>query len=232
MRCRRSLVSNKVKYPGAYLNNRVHDAKPKQKQLRALFLPSCIHFYIVYLPSDQVNVPNASAYVLSVGDVQDDDSKAQIRFNQTPTDHPIVIYGVKKLNLHEVSYNGIKDCPTLETWMYSGETKAHEVGILLTKTWVFAQLAWYLFFLFQFSFDCKEAQEDYEYFKNIHRIKVFLDRVTHIDTVFRHALFENKGARPKKDAFQIYFVDAGTSTTSDSKCFFSNNVTSKCFFYY
>ncbi len=85
------------------------------------------------------------------------------------------------------------------------------------------------FFPFQFDFDCKEAQEDYQYFQNIHRIKVFLDRVTHTDTVFRHPLFENKGARPKKDAFQIYFVAAGTSTTSDSKCFFSNNVTSNFF---
>ncbi len=61
-----------------------------------------------------MSVPNASAYVLSVGDVQGDDSKAQIRFNQTPTDHPIVIYGVKKINLHEVSYNEIKDCPRLD----------------------------------------------------------------------------------------------------------------------
>ncbi len=87
-----------------------------------------------------MSVPNASAYVLSVGDVQGDDSKAQIRFNQTPTDHPIVIYGVKKLNLHEVSYNGIKDCPTLHASLYSGETEAHEVGFQLIRTWGFDQL--------------------------------------------------------------------------------------------
>ncbi len=87
-----------------------------------------------------MSVPNASAYVLSVGDVLGDYSKAQIRFNQPQTDRPIVIYGLKKLNLHEVSYNGIKDCPTLETWMYSGETKAHEVGIQLIETWGFDQM--------------------------------------------------------------------------------------------
>ncbi len=72
--------------------------------------------------------------------------------------------------------------------------------------------------LFQFSFDCRDAHEDYEYFQNIHRINAYLDRVTHIDTVFGHPLFENKGTRPKKDALEIYFVAAGTSTTSDSKC--------------
>ncbi len=90
-----------------------------------------------------MSVPNASAYVLSVGDVQGDDSKAQIRFDQSPTDHPIVIDGVKKLNLHEVSYNWmhVKECPTLHVSLYSGETVAHEVGIQLTKTWGFAQLA-------------------------------------------------------------------------------------------
>ncbi len=87
-----------------------------------------------------MSVPNASAYVLSVGDVQGDVSKAQIKFNQTPTDHPIVIYGVKKLNLREVSYNGIKDCPTLYVSLYSGETVAHEVGFQLTRSWGFNQL--------------------------------------------------------------------------------------------
>ncbi len=98
-------------------------------------------FYLVYLPSDPVSVPNASAYVLTVGDVQGDDSKAQIRFNQTPTDHPIVIYGVKKLNLHEVSYDGIKDCPMLDVLMYSGENVAHRVRFQLIRTWCFDQLS-------------------------------------------------------------------------------------------
>ncbi len=81
-----------------------------------------------------------SAYVLSVSDVQGDESKAQIRFNQTPTDHPIVIYGVKNLNLHEVLYNGIKDCPMLEVLMYSGETVAHQVRFQLIRAWGFDQL--------------------------------------------------------------------------------------------
>ncbi len=87
-----------------------------------------------------MSVPNASAYVLSVGDVQGDYSKAQIRFDQPQTDHPIVIYGVKKLNFHEVSYNGIKDCPMLDVSMYSGETVAHEVGFPLIRAWGFDQL--------------------------------------------------------------------------------------------
>ncbi len=87
-----------------------------------------------------MSAPNASAYVLSVGDVQGDVSKAQIRFGQTPTDQPIVIYGVKKLNLHEVSYDGINDCPMLEVLMYSGETMAQKVGYQLTTTWGFDQL--------------------------------------------------------------------------------------------
>ncbi len=97
-------------------------------------------FYLVYLPSDPGNRPNASAYILSVGDVQDDVSKAQIRFDQTRTDRPIVIYGVKKLNLHEVSYGGIKGCPMLDVLMYSGETVAHEVRFQLIRTWGFDQL--------------------------------------------------------------------------------------------
>ncbi len=83
-----------------------------------------------------MSVPNASAYVLSLGDVQGDVSKAQIRFGQTKTDHPIVIYGVEKLNLHEVSCNCIKDCPRLDVSMYSGETV---VGFQLTRTWGFDQ---------------------------------------------------------------------------------------------
>ncbi len=70
------------------------------------------------------------------------------------------------------------------------------------------------FFPFQFSFDCKEAQDDYEYFQDTHRMKVFLDRITHIVTLFKHRLFENKGTRPKKDTFEIYFVAAGTHTLS------------------
>ncbi len=92
-----------------------------------------------------MNVPNASAYVLSVGDVQGDASKAQIRFNQTPTDHPIIIYGLKKLNLHEVSYHGINDCPMLNVSMYSGETVAHQVRFQLIETWGFDQMTWYFF---------------------------------------------------------------------------------------
>ncbi len=112
---------------------------------RPFYLPPCF-FYLVYLPSDSVNVPNAWAYVLSVGDVQGDESKAQIRFNQTPTDHPIVIYGVKNLNLQNVPYNGINDCPSIDVSLYSDETVAQKVGFQLTRTWGFDQLTCHLSF--------------------------------------------------------------------------------------
>ncbi len=78
---------------------------------------------------------NASAYVLTVGDVQEDVSKAQVWFDQPQTDNPIVICGVKKLNLHEVAYNGIRDYPKLQVMLYSGKILVHEVGFHLTKKW-------------------------------------------------------------------------------------------------
>ncbi len=76
---------------------------------------------------------NASAYVFTIGDVQEDVSKAQVWFAQPQTDNPIVIYGIKKLNLHEATYNGIKEYPELIVGLYSAETLAHDVGFHLTK---------------------------------------------------------------------------------------------------
>ncbi len=84
--------------------------------------------YLVYVPSNPVKARNASAYVLTVGDVQEDVSKAQVWFDQPQTDNPIVICGVKKLNLHEVTYKGIKYDPQLIVRLYSGATVAHGVG--------------------------------------------------------------------------------------------------------
>ncbi len=85
------------------------------------------------MPSDPVKAHNVSAYVLTVGDVQEDESKAQVWFDQPQTDNPIVIYGVKRLNLHEVAHNGITDDTRLTVRLYSGETVAHRVGFHLTK---------------------------------------------------------------------------------------------------
>ncbi len=65
-----------------------------------------------------------------------------------------------------------------------------------------------------------DAQEDYEYYKALLRFRVFLDRVTHIDTVFRYRLFQNKGPRPNTDAFEIFFVAAGTPTLSTQTVIF------------
>ncbi len=69
---------------------------------------------LVYLPSGHVSVANVSAYVFSVGDVKDDYSVAQVTFDVPPTDHPIVIYGVKRFHLPEISYNSIVECTQLE----------------------------------------------------------------------------------------------------------------------
>ncbi len=71
--------------------------------------------------------------MLTVGNVQEDVSKAQVWFYQPQTNNPIVIYGVKKLNLREVTYNGIKEYPVLTVRLFSGETVAHAVGFHLTE---------------------------------------------------------------------------------------------------
>ncbi len=71
---------------------------------------------------------NVSAYVLTVGDVQEDVSKAQVWFDQPQTANPIVIYGVKRLHLHGAKYNGITDDTRLRVRLYSGENTEHEVG--------------------------------------------------------------------------------------------------------
>ncbi len=94
--------------------------------------------YLVYVPSNPVKARNASAYVLTVGDVQEDVSKTQVCFDTPQTDNPIVISGVKKLNLHEVAYNGIRDYFTLHVKLYSGKILVHEVGFHLTKKCGFA----------------------------------------------------------------------------------------------
>ncbi len=87
------------------------------------------------MPSDPVRARNASAYVLTVGDVQEDVSKAQVWFDKPQTDNSIVIYGVKRLNLHELTYNRKEHYPELIVKLYSGENVAHQVGVHLTEKW-------------------------------------------------------------------------------------------------
>ncbi len=85
-------------------------------------LPSLQH---VYLPSGHVSVANASAYVFSVGDVNDDNSVARVTFDVPPTDHRIVIYGVKRFHLPEISYNSIQECPFLRVNLKAGDETVH-----------------------------------------------------------------------------------------------------------
>ncbi len=80
------------------------------------------------IPSDHVSVPNASAYMVSVGDVTNDVSKAQITFDvPRSVDNSIVIYGVEAFNMRAVYYNGIKEVPTLTVTLKSKNGVLHGV---------------------------------------------------------------------------------------------------------
>ncbi len=151
-------------------------------------LPSIQH---VYLPSGHVTVPNASAYVFSVGDVKDDYSVAQVTFDVPPTDHPIVIYGVKRFLLPKIFYVSIVECPLLRVYLKAGDVTAHE-----------------------FSLPC-DLQRDKDYLANIHRYKVFVKGVTHVEVQLEFRLFGNKSERPKKDAFEVFFVAADNGACQD-----------------
>ncbi len=78
----------------------------------------------------------------------------------------------------------------------------------------------YCIFDEKFTFYSTDAREDYEYFKTVLRCRVFLDGVTHVDTIFNYRLFQNKGTRPNKDAFELFFVAAGTPTLSTQTVIF------------
>ncbi len=84
---------------------------------------------------------NVSAYVLTVGDVQEDVSKAQVWFDQPQTANLIVIYGVKRLNLHKLTYNKKEHYPELIVRLFSGENVTHQVGVHLTEKWRIVHLA-------------------------------------------------------------------------------------------
>ncbi len=80
------------------------------------------------IPSDPVSIPNASAYMVSVGDVTNDVSKAQITFDvPRSADHSIVIYGVEAFNMRAVYYNGKIETPTLEVELKSDDVFLHGV---------------------------------------------------------------------------------------------------------
>ncbi len=84
------------------------------------------------VPSDPVSVPNASAYMVSVGDVTNDVSKAQITFDVPQSaDHSIVIYGAEAFNLRAAHYNGLKEIPKLTVTLKSKNGVLHKVIVLL-----------------------------------------------------------------------------------------------------
>ncbi len=82
---------------------------------------------LVLLPAGGVSVPNATAYVVSIGDVKADWSRAEIAFDVPKTPHPIVIYGMKQLNLPDLEYNSIHDCSSLTVDLKTGDVLKHHV---------------------------------------------------------------------------------------------------------
>ncbi len=107
--------------------------------LRSYFTILCLSILpplpLVLIPSDPVSVPNASAYMVSVGDVTNDVSKAQITFDVTRSvDNSIVIYGVEAFNMRAVYYNGIKEIPTLKVKLKSDDVLLHGVIFCLYTT--------------------------------------------------------------------------------------------------
>ncbi len=50
-----------------------------------------------------------------------------------------------------------------------------------------------------------DPQRTKDLLKDLLRYKVFVKGVTHVEVQFEFRLFENKGERPKKDAFEVFF---------------------------
>ncbi len=69
---------------------------------------------LVFVPAGRVSVPNVTAYVVSIGDVEADWSRAEIAFDVPKTDHPIVIYGMKGLHLPDLEYNSLSEVSLLK----------------------------------------------------------------------------------------------------------------------
>ncbi len=83
---------------------------------------------LVLVPSDPVSVPNASAYMVSVGDVTDDVSKTQITFDvPRSADNSIVIYGVEAFNMRAAHYNGLREMSMLTVELKSKNGVLHKV---------------------------------------------------------------------------------------------------------
>ncbi len=82
---------------------------------------------LVLVPADRVSVPNATAYVVSIGDVKADLSRTEIAFDVPKTPNPIVIYGMKELRLPDLEYNSLRECASLTVRLMAGDVVAHEV---------------------------------------------------------------------------------------------------------
>ncbi len=82
---------------------------------------------LVFVPAGRVSVPNATAYVVSIGDVKADWSRAEIAFDVPKTDHPIVIYGMKGLRLPDLEHNSLSECPSLTVRLMAGDALANIV---------------------------------------------------------------------------------------------------------
>ncbi len=79
------------------------------------------------LPAGRMSVPNITAYMVSIGDVKTDESRAEIIFDVPKTPQPIVIYGMKGLRLPSLMYNSIYECPSFTVRLMAGNREAHRV---------------------------------------------------------------------------------------------------------
>ncbi len=52
--------------------------------------------------------------------------------------------------------------------------------------------------------------EQTELLADILRFRVFVSSVTHVEVQLDFRLFGNKGQRPEKDVFEVFFIAAGT----------------------
>ncbi len=156
-----------------------------------------------------MSVPNATAYVVSIGDVKADWSRAEIAFDVPKTDHPIVIYGMKGLRLPDLEYNSLSDCSSLFVRLMAGDVEAHQVRKSIFSLYDFLIKLSFTVFLLQFTLSCETMRKP-QLLADILRFRVFVSRVTHVEVQLDFRLFENMCERPKKDVFEAFFIAAGT----------------------
>ncbi len=82
---------------------------------------------LVLVQAGRVSVLNATAYVVSIGDVKADWSRAESAFDVPKTDHPIVIYGMKGLRLPDLEYNSLSEYSSLTVRFMAGDVLVHKV---------------------------------------------------------------------------------------------------------